>query len=209
MPNARNHSIVKILVAALLSTIALVPATVHKVFVFGIQSTQVTTVTQRVLRDVVSVTRVRFQCLGVSATVVERDGQVSVTVPATAPADTESTLASTGNVVFRITPRGPTLRSKGGRYMRSAFEVEFPSGKYIVAFTPADPSSFYRFTSARAGQQLGLYVDGHLQAAIYIQSPIGRHGEIAGLSEQQALTMAALISSGPLPARVRLLRVLP
>lgn len=78
-------------------------------------------------------------------------------------------------------------------------------GEPILDVFPSDPAAFRAFTSQHLGRRVGIFLDGKLLTAPTLRGPIYDQAEIVGRYTPSELKfIAALINSGPLPAKIEL-----
>ena len=115
-------------------------------------------------------------------------------------------LSTRGQVSLRIFPRGPEYRSPSGQPFSGAKLDYDVTGEPIAIFTSSDPRSMAQFTTKYVNRRLGYYFDERLIQAYTIEGPISDQFEVHGfhLRARDLLFIVAVVESGPLPARVKL-----
>lgn len=109
---------------------------------------------------------------------------------------------------FTIVPNGPTFEPDNDRPVADAYVYD-SLGPPSLVLTLEDPPAFNRFTAKYAGRRMSIVLDGRAVASPVIERP--GHGsdgvEITGGDfASQFYLWAALLSSGPLPTIVRIVK---
>lgn len=108
-----------------------------------------------------------------------------------------------GNGGFRAVERAAAVT---GRDIRTARPSRSQHNEPMIQFslTPQAGEAFGRATGENIGSSLAIVLDGKVVSAPVIQSRITDEGIIQGaFTEEEVRELAVLLSSGPLPARVR------
>lgn len=95
-------------------------------------------------------------------------------------------------------------RLLSGRDIVRSYQYESPGRQNVVGFHLSNESTtpFAEATAANVDVPLAIVLDGKVISAHTISEAIYGSGDIATANPQEAATLAAVLASGPLPARV-------
>lgn len=146
----------------------------------------------------------RARSLGLrGSTAVAKSSTLCVTVPGKSPIPPAEFAAIAGNVAIQILPHGAKYITSGTP-IASVHAGNDQIGQYVVSLRMTDPTAFGRFTAAHLNREVGIFIDERLISSVKIVTPVEGNVEIAGVGVDDVkwLLLAAVVSSGPLPAAV-------
>lgn len=180
---------------------------------FAVENNSGLTVKSAGLRAAEITIKKRLQTFGQTAVVTEKNGFIAVDL-ATVPANLSEIvrlIESPGVVEFRIHPGGDLYCAGRCRPIAAASVVANVYGSQFVRFKPSDQIGFRDFTEEHIGSQMQIVMDGRVLTSAMLHTPIYDFGELGGpdYSLDELRFFAAILQSGPLPLRVRLVAKTP